>query len=168
MINGLPYIPLDEELSLNFSLTMLTISELSHSSKGNLVLDINKVQIFLYLIKNPSKISLLLAEAGKKSDVVDTQQTYTIKSLSSNVDILFDPNRAKFLIKYLAMKGLLLAEKTKDNSTKLFLSDKGKVFSKSLDGEYFDSVRKIIKVVAPLHTLSTPKLNSLLNKVFRG
>lgn len=65
MSHELPYIPLDEELSLNFSLMVLTISELSHSSRGSLNLDINKLQIFLYLIKNPSKISYLLNIAGK-------------------------------------------------------------------------------------------------------
>lgn len=171
MSNELPYIPLDEELSLNFSLMAITISELSHSSRGNLNLDINKLQIFLYLIKNPAKISQLLNAAGvsgKKIDIVDIQQTYTIKSFSSNVDILFDQSRAKFLIKYLALKGLLLAEKTKDNSTKLFLSPKGKEFSDSLNSKYFDSVRLLIKAISPLQSLNTTKLNSLLNSVFRG
>lgn len=168
MSHELPYIPLDEELSLNFSLMVLTISELSHSSRGSLNLDINKLQIFLYLIKNPSKISYLLNIAGKKTDTVDIQQTYTIKSFSSNVDILFDRNRAKLLLKCLALKGLLLAEQGKDNSTKLFLSPKGKEFSESLDSKYFYSVRSLIKAISPLQSLSTTKLNSLLNTVFKG
>ncbi|EIR5677461.1 hypothetical protein LW936_004703, partial [Escherichia coli] len=97
--NNLPYIPLDEEYSLNFAMLAIAISILSHSKKGVLSLDINKIQIFMYLIKNPSKIDCALTVSGKKPACVESQLTYTIKSFSSNVDILFDNSKVKYLIK---------------------------------------------------------------------
>lgn len=166
--NGLPFIPLDEELSLNISIMVLIISAFGKNTKETLILDINKLQIFLYLVKNPARIAEILKCAGKTYTGLDIKQTFTIKSLSSNVDILYDNDRVKFLIKKLAASGLLLASKTEDNSTKLYLSEMGLKFAEGLDAVYFLTVRELIEVLAPLKSLPASKLNSLLNKVFGG
>lgn len=166
--NNLPYIPLDEEFSLNVAMLVIAISILSHSKKGGLCLDINKLQVFLYLIKNPSKIESALAVAGKKPAYVEPQLTYTIKSFSSNVDILFDNSKAKYLIKMMTVRGLLLAEKKNDESVKLFLSEKGNGFADSLTEGYFKEIKRLANTLLPLQALPTSKLNSVINQVFRG
>jgi len=166
--NNLPYIPLDEEYSLNMAMLAITISILSHSKKGGLSLDINKLQIFLYLIKNPSKIDSALAVSGKKPACVETQLTYTIKSFSSNVDILFDNSKVKFLIKIMTIRGLLSAKKKSDESVKLFLSEKGKDFADSLTEGYFEEIKRLAKALLPLQALPASKLNSVINQVFKG
>ncbi|MCS2163258.1 hypothetical protein MUU47_19435 [Scandinavium sp. H11S7] len=166
--NNLPYIPLDEEYSLNIAMLAITVSILAHSKKGGLSLDINKLQIFLYLIRNPSKIDSALAVSGKKPACVEPQLTYTIKSFSSNVDILFDNSKVKYLIKIMSMRGLLSAEKKNDESVKLFLSEKGKVFADSFTDGYFKEISRLAKALLPLQALSTSKLNSVINQVFKG
>lgn len=166
--NNLPYIPLDEEYSLNIAMLAIAISVLSHSKKGGLVLDINKLQIFLYLIKNPSKIDSALSVSGKKPACVEPQLTYTIKSFSSNVDILFNNSKVKYLIKIMSLRGLLAAEKKSDESVKLFLSDKGKKFAESFTEGYFKEIKRLATALLPLQVLPTSKLNSVINQVFKG
>lgn len=63
----LPYLLIDDDFSLNLSLVVMIIKRHSLSSKKNAVLDFEKLQIFLYLTKNPSKINSMLSLAGKKS-----------------------------------------------------------------------------------------------------
>ncbi|MEP8658147.1 ABC-three component system middle component 4 [Enterobacter asburiae] len=167
-VNNLPYIPLDEEYSLNMAMLAIAISTLSHSKKGTLSLDINKLQVFMYLIKNPSKIDSALAASGKKPACVEPQLTYTIKSFSSNVDILFDNSKIKFLIKMMSLRGLLAAEKKSDESVKLYLSEKGKEFADSFTDGYFKEIKRLTKALLPLQTLPTSKLNSVINQVFKG
>ncbi|MTF65014.1 hypothetical protein GJD72_14025 [Klebsiella pneumoniae] len=53
---SLPYIPLDEDFNLNVALLIILIHTLSKNRNDVLLLDRNKIQIFLYLIKNPSKL----------------------------------------------------------------------------------------------------------------
>ncbi|EOT8197273.1 ABC-three component system middle component 4, partial [Escherichia coli] len=147
--NNLPYIPLDEEYSLNFAMLAIAISILSHSKKGVLSLDINKIQIFMYLIKNPSKIDYALTVSGKKPACVESQLTYTIKSFSTNVDILFDNSKVKYLIKIMSLRGLLSAEKKNNESVKLFLSEKGKEFASSLTDGYFKEIKRLSEALLP-------------------
>lgn len=166
--NYLPFIPLDEEYSLNFGIVVIIIANMSKNSKDTLILDINKLQVFLYLVKNPSRIISILSVAGKKYSFIDQQQTYTIKSLSSNVDILYDNNRIKYLMKKLAFSGVLLADKTEDNTVKLYLSDKGIELAAKLNDTYFATIKELVLALKPLQSLPAAKLNSLLNQVFRG
>nr|WP_167850464.1 hypothetical protein [Escherichia sp. E2562] len=65
--NNLPYIPLDEEYSLNFAILAIAISILSHSKKGVLSLDINKIQIFYVSDKKPIKNRLCSYSFGEKT-----------------------------------------------------------------------------------------------------
>lgn len=168
MGNNLPYIPIDEEFSLNMAMLCIAISVLSHSKKGTLSLDINKLQIFMYLIKNPSKIDYALAVSGKKVACVEPKLTYTIKSFSSNVDILFDNSKVKFLIKILSLRGLLAAEKKSDESVKLYLSEKGKEFADSFNEGYLKETKRLAEALLPLQVLPASKLNSIINQVFKG
>lgn len=94
---SLPYIPLDEDFNLNVALLIILIHTLSKNRNDVLLLDRNKIQIFLYLIKNPSKLEAVMILAGKQNTSIDMTETYTIKSLSLNVDILFStPNKNTF------------------------------------------------------------------------
>lgn len=165
--DNLPYIPLDEEYGLNFTMLVIMISMLSHNKVGNLVLDINTLQIFIYLIKNPSKIDHVLSAAGKKRALLEPQLIFTIKSYSSNVDILFDNNKIKYLLKMMAAHGLLMAEKNSDDATKIYLSPKGMLFAEGFNEGYFLEIKKLVQAVTPLQSFAVSKLNSILNQVFK-
>ncbi|MEV9515703.1 hypothetical protein AB0171_06045 [Klebsiella pneumoniae] len=56
-MSSLPYIPLDEDFNLNIALLIILIHTLSKNRNDVLLLDRNKIQIFLYLIKNPALLN---------------------------------------------------------------------------------------------------------------
>lgn len=94
-MNDLPYIPLDEEFSLNLCILIIIIEGLGENKNHNAIMDINKAQIFMYLVKNPSKIMRAMYLFGKKIPIIEVEETHTIKGLSLNADILFDSKKNK-------------------------------------------------------------------------
>lgn len=184
----LPYLLLDDDFSLNYSLLALIIYKLGLTSKKNAVLDFEKIQIFIYLTKNPSKINEVLRLAGKKFAPINSQYTYTIESLSTNVDILFNRSKLKALIRELAARGMLACDdKTDPSSIKYLLNPAGSSFVESLiystSGEglthsqppsldkdcqnYFSSAIDVIDSLSALQTQTTNKLHSYLNEAFK-
>ncbi|MFZ3185388.1 MAG: ABC-three component system middle component 4 [Pseudomonas sp.] len=168
MTDHLPFISIDEELSLNLSILIIIILKLSRSSKNNLTLDLSKLQVFMYLIKNPSRINFILLQAGKKYVAISSQQTYTIESQSTNVDILFDRRKIKLLIKKLALYGFVNAKQQTDNTLKYYLTENGEIFSKTLTGNYFNTIHELTQSIEPLQSQTNSKLHSYLNIFFKG
>lgn len=188
MKKELPYLSIDDDFFFNYSLLVLILHRLGHSPKNNAVLDFEKLQIFLYLTKNPSKINSVLKMAGKKDAPLGSQYTFTIESLSTNVDILFNRDKLKFLLKELAAHGMLACEKKTDqDSIKYILNKKGEDFadylvtksSVSPSGEalqstsftyesgYFLTALEIINSLSAIQSQSVSKLNAYLNKIFK-
>lgn len=164
-MNSLPYIPLDEEFSLNIGILAIILENLSKNRNGNAVLDIDKAQFFMYLMKNPAKIEKVMLFLGKKIPVIDEKETHTIKSLSNNVDILFDNKKIKTILKTMAIRGLLDVERYEEKSY-LKLSGTGEDFARSLNGDFFVSIRNYSESLDSLKSLPSSKLYKILNEVF--
>jgi hypothetical protein len=168
MTNSLPYIFLDNDFNLNLALLILVLDEHGVSARGKNALDFDRLQVFLYLIKNPSKINLVLLAAGKKETTIEALHTYTIESRSSNVDILFKREKTKILIKSAASYGFLAVERLDDGALMYFLSGDGEKICSELTGAHFDSVRRLILALKPLLSVPTSKLFSILSGIFKG
>ncbi|MDU4057709.1 MAG: ABC-three component system middle component 4 [Pseudomonas oryzihabitans] len=188
MTNNLPYLLIDDDLSLNFSIVVIILSKLSFSARGNAMLDFEKLQIFFYLVKNPSKINPMLALAGKKLSLIKPQYTFTVESLSSNVDVLYDRSKLKLLLKNMAARGMLECDNITDpKSLKYYLSPAGISFAENLihsnsnssiavnersnedqyHKSYFKTTLDIAEALAPLQSLPTTKLNFYLSSIFK-
>jgi hypothetical protein len=165
-MNVLPFIPLDEEVNLNIAILIIILSSLSKNKNGVLLLDKDKIQIFMYLIKNPSKLEEVLLLTGKKTAPIDTEDTFTMKSLSLNVDMLFDSMKVKSLLKKLALLGMLNVSKV-DGVSFFSLTECGDKVYQELDGEFFMKIKKLAKNIDKIKSLTFGKLNSLLNEVFK-
>lgn len=168
MTNSLPYIFLDNDFNLNLALLILILDEFGINSKDKKTLDFDKLQILLYLTKNPSKINQVLQGAGKKSAMIESLHTHTIESKSSNVDILFKREKTKSLIKSTAYYGFLATENAESGSIMFFLSDDGKAFSTKLKDDHFDSVRRLLLELKPIISVPNTKLFSILSNIFKG
>lgn len=183
----LPYLLIDDDFSLNFTLLTLIIDKMSLSSRNNSVLDFERLQIYLYLVKNPSKINEVLSLAGKPIASINTQYTYTIESLSTNVDMLFEREKLKTLLKELAARGMLACEfDNKSGVLKYLLNDNGKLFIKKvsnplniiqsnenysqslLEQNYFNDSLEVINSLSSLQSQTNSKLNYYLNTIFKG
>lgn len=162
----LPYIPLDEEFNLNLCILLIVINILGENRNSDAIMDINKAQVFMYLVKNPSKIERAMYLSGKKIPVIDRVETHTVKGLSLNVDILFNAEKIKGLIKYIACKGMIEAVKN-DGVTLIKTSKHGKIFCDELEGEFFSQVKLHAKSISTLKSNTTSNLNKLVNGLVR-
>ena len=168
MKSDLPYLIIDEEYDFNVAILILLINGLAINSKNNPKLDLSKIQFYMYLLKNPSKINRVLEAAGKKHTHLDERQTYTIESLAVNVDILYNTAKIKSLLKKASSIGAL--DVVNDNKSEIYylLTDKGKKLAEDFKVDYFEVISKHIKSVKPLQSISSSKLFSILNTVFKG
>ena len=103
----LPFISIDEEVELNLVIVMIVLWRHSISAKGKYLVDFDKLQCFVYLMKNPARIEQVLKLVGKKTTKFESRYTHTIESMSSNVDMLFDRSKLKSLLSRLASLGFL-------------------------------------------------------------
>lgn len=188
MTQELPYLIIDDDFILNYTLVALILYKLGRSPKNKAVLDFEKLQVFLYLLKNPSKINMMLSLAGKKSVFINPKYIFTIESLSSNVDILFKREKLELLIKELAARGMLACEiESSQGPLKFILNERGCEFAESLvnndekyadeptgndvftaSKNYFGDVLELISSLSALQSQSNSKLNNHLNAIFKG
>lgn len=164
-MNNLPYIPLDEELSLNLAIFAKVLHLLGKNKLDKPTIDIDKAKIFMYLVKNPSKIERVMILAGKKAPLIEASETHTIKSMSINVDILFSKDKIKTILLNMSILGYLEIHKV-DGLTFLDLTDNGIKFSESLTDGYYDQITSYIYGMSSLKSISTSKLHKILNNVF--
>lgn len=164
----LPYLDIDNEIDLNSSILILILEVLATNNKGNYKLDFSKLQVLLYLVKNPSKINRTLELAGKKFIYLEDRYTYTVQSESVNVDILFDKKKLRTLLQYIANKGLLKAHEVQPGQICFSLSNAGAELSNTLTTDYFHSIRILIKNLSALQSTSSTRLFSITSQLFKG
>jgi len=168
MENELPYLYIDDEYDFNTAILVLILNKLAVNPRQRYKLDFNKIQFFMYLIKNPSKINKVLEVAGKKTCFLDERYTYTIESLSVNVDILHDRSKVKFLLKKLASIGALGVINDDKNGISYFLTTDGEKLASELCTEYFEIIIQNLESIKPLQSSNSFKLFSILNSIFKG
>ena len=164
---NLPYIAIDEDLYLNTAILILILNNLSRNSKGNLKLDLPKIQVFMFLIKHPSHINAILEVTGKNSPDLKQYSTYTIDSLAINVDELFNIKKTRFLLSKLASLNLLGAIDEPQNGLSFHLTDYGVKLASEFNEAHFESVKTYIVALAPLLSITSSKLHSALNCIFK-
>jgi hypothetical protein len=165
---SLPYLQIDNELDLNSSLLILLLDKLAINKNKNFKLDFSKLQFFLYLLKNPSKINKVLEISGRKLAILEDRFIFTIESESVNVDILYDKKRIRVLLRYLSIKGLLSVHNGSAGEIFFSLTEAGTDLSKKLKSNYLTSIRMHLDNLKVLQSLSSSKLFSILNQMFKG
>lgn len=159
----LPYIYIDDEFEYNLGIVLLLLNNMGLDKNELPKLDLDKIQIFMYLIKNPAKINRILMLAGKKSANLDEEQIYTIESMSVNLDILYDKNKIKDLIKGLSVAGLIEVHVDLKGNAFYFLNEIGKEKANQFDRGYFSVINCFIKNIESLSSLSVSSLFRFIN-----
>jgi hypothetical protein len=166
MRSKLPFLNIDDQLDFNLSLVILIIHKLSYTTAKAYKLNFSKLQLFLFLIKNPSRINEVLIEAGKKPAIIESKYVYTIESYSLNTDILGDKAKTIFLLRKLISLGLVSIVTDKGNGICYKLTIKGNDTVEKLTSEYFLIINQLIAGIKPLNTFKSDKLYSIFNKSF--
>jgi len=137
------------------------------TKKGTLKINNERLHIFVYLLKNPMKLNDLLNLLGKSSLLLSEQDTFSITSISPNVDSLFDRSALKSLLSILVANELIDVEFKSKAGFFYKLSEKGQATIKEFRDEYLLEVRLLCEKLKSVLSLSESKLNQALNQVIR-
>lgn len=163
----LPYIEPEDDIYLNLSIVLIVIQTLGMTKNGTLKINNERLHIFLYLLKNPVKLNSVLVSLGKSSLLLSEQETFSITSISPNVDPLFDRSALKSLLSILVANKLVDVEFKRKNGFFYQLSGKGQSAVKELRDEYLLEIRLLCEKLKSVLSLSESKLNQSLNQIIR-
>ena len=163
----LPYIEPEDDLHLNLSIVLIVIQTLGVTNKGTLKINNERLHIFLYLLKNPMKLNNILISLGKTSLTLSEQASFSITSISPNVDTLYDRSALKSILSILVANNLLDVEFKSKDGFFYKLSEKGLTIAKKLREEYLLEIRLSCEKLKSILSLTESKLNQELNKIIR-
>lgn len=163
----LPYIIPDNDRFLNVGLLLLIIQSLGKTSRGKLLLNNERILIFMYLVKNPPLIVEALGKLGRPIFYLTPEESHSVSSISVNLDPLFDNAWIKELLRHVASLGLLQAKFRKGDGFLYALTEKAENMTARLSGDYFDRVRDYLSHLESIKAETTSSLHSLLNNIFK-
>jgi hypothetical protein len=166
-MRSLPYLVPEQDDSLNSGIVLLTIKNLGKTSRGRLLMNNERLLIFMYLIKNPLVMAKVLNQLGRSSPTLGEQDTHSVSSLAVNLDPLFDADWIKRLLQYIASVGLLAVQYRKAEGFLYGLTEAGDKIAEKLTGNHYDKVREYISALDTVKAESTANLNSALNSIFK-
>jgi hypothetical protein len=166
-MRSLPYLVPEQDNFLNSGIVLLAIQNLGKTTRGTLLLNNERLLIFMYLIRNPLVMAKLLNQLGRPTLLLSEEEVHSVSSLAVNLDPLFDTDWIKHLLQRLASVGLLSVRYRKVEGFLYDLTEAGEKVSEKLTGDYFDKARKYISAIDSVKTEPTATLNSALNNIFR-
>lgn len=129
---NIPYIYLDDDIDYNATLLILILDELAINSRKRYKLNFDKIQLFIYLVKNPANINRILEISGKKPKITNKEILFTIESQSLNIDILHDRSKVTTLLMKLISKEYVSFTNDDSNGFSYFLTKREKTSPKTL------------------------------------
>ena len=135
---------------------------LSITKRGKLTLSADKLQIYMYLAKNPIVLNRVLRFHGLETISLKNEDSFSFYSLSANVDSLFDRKLTKIILNTLLEKEMISTlYKNKDNFY-FKLTDYGENIARELNSPYFHEIRYITDRMKVLQSHSEAQLNTAI------
>lgn len=164
---SLPYIEPEDDIYLNLSIVLIVIQTLGVTKKGTLKINNERLHIFLYLLKNPVKLNSVLDSLGKNNVLLSEQNTFSITSISPNVDPLFDRQMLKSILSILVANKLVDIEFKSKDGFFYKLSEKGRFIVREFSDEYLIEIKVLCEKLKSVLSFSESKLNQTLNQIIR-
>lgn len=166
-MRNLPYIDLAGELHLNTGIVICILSTLSHSKRGNAILNHDRLQLYYFLISRPAILNKVLVAAEKHGTQLRDSEIFSVESISVNVDNLYDRDKLRLLLQQISVLGFLDCTFSESLGICYSLTEEGiKTASKLTEG-YFEHLKRHCLDIQRIQAMPTSKINSLLNHVFK-
>lgn len=163
----LPFVEPEEDIYVNLAVLLLLVESLAKTSRGSLKLNNNRLHVFLYLIKNPTALNKVLVSSGKSNVSLRNRDTYSVTSISPNVDPLYDRSALRSLLSVLISKDMVLVEYKNNEGFFYTLSEAGENVASGLNDEYLIETRKHCEKLKALLSYSESQLNKMVNKIIQ-
>lgn len=163
----LPFLEPEHDIYINLSVVLIIINTLGKTKRGTFKINNGKLHIFLYLIKNPTTLNKILALLGEKEVLLSECETYSITSISPNIDPLFDRAALKALLSILVAKNLVEVVYKKNDGFFYILNENGVKAAADFHDEYLLEVGKQCRQLKSILSISESQLNKTLNYIIR-
>ncbi len=158
----LPYQVPDNDLSLNVAILILVVFLLGKTERGKLLLNNERLQLSIYLLKNPIILNNVLVAYEKPSAYIHSYDAYSVASISNNIDFLHNIHQLKTLLQCAVTLNLINVKYRRIEGFMYELSQTGVVLVEKLNGEYYDSLRNYANSLCSLNQIATKNLNNLI------
>jgi hypothetical protein len=163
----LPFLIPDENIHLNLCIIIILLNQLGRTKKGIPKINNERLHIYQFLVKNPVKLNQFLSILGQNSALISHQESYSVASISANVDPLFDRESLKALMTILIANNLVEVEYKKKAGFFYTLSSLGVDKAVVLKEDYFFEIRMLCEKLQSTLSLNLSNLNQALNQIMR-
>lgn len=154
----LPYTSPERDLHFNLALGLLVLDQLAETNRKKLLLNLDRLSLFIFLMKNPLVATRLLSLLGHGAFLVDSSESFSVRSLAPSWDELLNQEPVKTVVRYLGARKMLCAAYRKSDGVMLNLTDEGKSSAKALDGPFFRRAVARVELLAQLNSVPTKTL----------
>lgn len=157
----------ENNINLRLSRLLVIINELSYTQRGKLVINIDRLTLFDFLVRNPFILKNVLKAKGNTVLNLLNEEFGSIATMYPSKVSLFDTTTTKVLIKSLISYNMLTV---KQYEGELFytLSEKGKQFISEIETNYVVRMKELCKSMLVLRSVTTNDLRKIINPVIRG
>lgn len=165
---NLPFIDPDRNIHLNLAIVLIIVGRLSNSKRGKGVLDKSRINIYHYLLTNPTQLQLAVLNSGKTPPRIDVENEFNLKALAPDIDEAYDTKEIALLIQALIEKNLISCSPSDDGSALYSITPEGEQLEQSLTSEYFDVIRAYCRNLIELQSIAVSKLLKEISKPQRN
>lgn len=165
---ALPYVVPDQSTHLNVGVLLLILKHLGITSRRKWMLTNERLLIFLYLLKYPVVLAKLLGRLDLSPPALAVEDSYSVASISVNVDALFDHDSLRYLLMHAASRSLIVVSYRKPEGFVYALSAAGVELAAELAGDYFDKINHYLAALEQIKSHNTASLNAALNEILKG
>ncbi|USK36473.1 hypothetical protein LIT25_27320 (plasmid) [Bacillus sp. F19] len=167
-MNNLQFLIPEKDIYLRTGRIIIIISELSYSTKGNLILDIEKLSLFNFLVRYPVLLKKVKIINNDKDELeLLENEVGSIESKFPNNDSLFDYEDLYQILK-IAAYYRFIEGKNYNQSFYYYITEIGKDFSNNLNSEYFLRVKELCKSLNRFRSMKTNKLKQMIEFSMEG
>ena len=158
MGNRIPFIIPEMDLNFRLARLLIVIDKLSYSSKGNPILNLEKIAIFEFLIKYPHILKLVL-KTKQRDENIQFNQEYigSIESLFPDRNALNNLSSVRLILIKLIQFDFIKVENIK-KELYFVISDDGKECIKEISSEYTDEIGLFCERLKVLRSVSNNEL----------
>lgn len=167
-MNNFPYFIPDEELELNVALLMIILFYLAKTKYGKLTLNNEKLSLYMFLLKNPVVLNQLLINMNKGRIELSDIEYFSVESISTNYDSLYNTLFIKDLLQITSAKNYLDVTYKKVDGFMYTLTPDGERVVASLNGKYFNRIKQYLKVMQTIQSEQTSHVKTVLNNILIG
>ncbi|MFW2234903.1 ABC-three component system middle component 4 [Aliarcobacter butzleri] len=164
MLKNLPFITPENDFELNLLLTFQVVYFLNSTTRGLNILDIERLNIYIYFIKNPHILYRVLIRLGKNSFTLKSYENSSYKSERNDTETLYDNEKVRYYIQLLVSNNLINITYN-DKIGFVFYPSEGTEKYINVDSKYFKRNIILIEKIKQINSTSVSKINTAIKSI---